>query len=114
VLERHSSAAERRYLLRVEQVYKGDINNRIEVVTAANGAACGLELAIGQRVGLLLDRSGGAWRSGICSQVDPGEFLALTDVEDNTLPSINAGGYIVGFLVLLGGAFFLVRRVRRR
>jgi hypothetical protein len=114
VLQRHSSAAERRYLLRVEQVYKGDINNRIEVVTAANGAACGLELAIGQRVGLLLDRSGGAWRSGICSQVDPSEFLELTDVKDNELPAINVGGYVVGFLVLVAGAFFLVRRVRRR
>jgi hypothetical protein len=114
VLERHSSAAERRYLLRVEQVYKGDINNRVEIVTAANGAACGLELAIGQRVGLLLDRSGGGWRSGICSQVDPSEFLELTDVKDNELPAINVGGYVVGFLVLVAGAFFLVRRVRRR
>ncbi len=113
VLERRSAGSDRLYLLRVEQVYKGDINDRVEVITPANGAACGLELAIGQRVGLLLDRQGDRWRSGLCSQVDPADFLALTNVDDNTLPAINWGGYLVGLLVLGGGAFFLVRRLRR-
>jgi hypothetical protein len=113
VLARRPAGEEMRYLLRVEQVYKGDISGRVEVVTAADGAACGLQAAVGQRVGLLLDREGGAWHSGLCSQVVPAEFLELTNVEDNTLPEINWGGYLVGFLVLGGGAFFLVRRLRR-
>ena len=52
------------------------------------------------------------WRSGLCSQVDPADFLALTNVQDNTLPPINWGGIVVGVLVLGAGTFFLVRKAR--
>ena len=113
VLERRRQGDSAWYLLRVEQVYKGDINNRVEVVTAADGAVCGLEAPVGERVGLLLDRQGGVWRSGLCSQVEPSRFLELTDVEDNTLPEINWGGYVAGFLVLGAAAWFLLRKRRR-
>jgi hypothetical protein len=113
VLERQVEGDTARYLFRVEQVYKGDIDNRIEILTAADGAACGLESGVGDRLGLLLDRRGGAWRSGLCSQVDPSDLLELTDVEDNALPTINWGGYVVGFAVLAIAALLLVRRRRR-
>ena len=113
MLERDVRGGTATYLFRVEQVYKGDeIDSRIEVVTPAGGAACGLELAVGDRVGLLLTRDGDVWRSGLCSQVDPADFLALTNVEDNTLPPINWGGIVVGVLVLGAGLFFLVRKSR--
>ena len=101
------------YLFRVEQVYKGDIENRIEVVAPAGSAACGLELGVGQRAGLLLTREGGEWRSSLCSQVDPSAFLALTDVHDNSAPPINWGGIVVGVLVLGAGGFFLLRKLRQ-
>jgi hypothetical protein len=113
VLERRVERGEARYLLRVEQAYKGDISGRVEVVTAADGAACGLEAGEGDRLGLLLAREQGEWRSGLCSQVDPADFLALTDVEDNSFPAINWGGYLVGFLVLGIAALLLWRRRRR-
>jgi hypothetical protein len=113
VLERRSTEASVVLLFRVEQVYKGDIDTRVEVETARDGAACGLELPVGARTGLLLERERGIWRSGICSQVDPSDLLALTDVEDNTLPAINWGGYVVGFLVLGIAAVLLLRRRRR-
>jgi hypothetical protein len=113
VLERRVEGTEARYLLRVEQVYKGDISNRLEVVTAVDGASCGLEAGVGDRLGLLLTLEGREWRSGLCSQVDPSDLLALTDVEDNALPVINWGGYVVGFLVL-GLAGLLLWRRRRR
>ena len=112
VLERTVSGETATYLFRVEQVYKGDVESRAEVVTAANGAACGLEAGVGKRLGLLLDREGSEWHSGLCSQVDPADFLALTEVEDNTLPEFNWGGIVVGFLVLGAGAFFLIRKLR--
>jgi hypothetical protein len=113
VLERRAGRATATYVLRVEQVYKGEINNRVEIVTAADGAACGLDARAGDRVGLLLDRAGGEWRSGLCSQVDPEAFLELTDVEDNALPEINWGGYVVGFTVLALAGWLLIRRRRR-
>ena len=112
VLERHTTATSRVYLFRVEQVYKGDVDNRLEVVSERDGAACGLELAVGQRIGLLLERDGETWRSGLCSQVDPAEFLALSNVQDNSFPEINTGGWIVGILVLGLGTFFLIRKAR--
>jgi len=112
VLERSVSGSTATYRFRVEQVYKGDVDGPAEVVTPAGGAACGLELSVGDRVGLLLTRDGDVWRSGLCSQVDPADFLALTNVEDNTLPPINWGGIIVGVLVLGAGVFFLVRKSR--
>ena len=112
VLERRSTEASVLLLFRVEQVYKGDVNDRVEVETQRDGASCGLELGVGERVGLLLERDGELWRAGLCSQVEPAAFLDLTDVDDNALPAINWGGYVVGMLVLAAGAFFLVRRLR--
>lgn len=112
VLERRVSGATATYVLRVEQVYKGDIDNRVEIVSAADGAACGLEVGVGERVGLLLSRQGGAWRSSLCSQVEPADFLALTNVEDNALPPFNWGGIVVGTLILAAGLFFLIRKRR--
>ena len=112
VLERRVAGATATYLFRVEQVYKGDIENRAEVMSSVGGASCGLELAVGERVGLLLTREGETWRSSLCQQVDPTDFLALTDVEDNSLPPFNWGGIVVGVLVLAAGAFFLIRKAR--
>ncbi len=112
VLERTASGDTATYLFRVEQVYKGDVDSRAEVVTSADGASCGLELGVGERIGLLLMREGGEWRSGLCSQVDPADFLALTNVEDNSLPPFNWGGIVIGTLVLAAGLFFLVRKTR--
>jgi hypothetical protein len=101
------------YRFRVEQVYKGDIDSRIDVVSARDGAACGLELPEGERVGLLLERDGGVWRGSLCGQVDPADLLALTNVDDNTLPDINWGGWVVGFLILGAAVVALVRKRRR-
>ena len=112
VLERTVGGETATYLFRVEQVYKGDVDSRAEVVTPASGAACGLEAKVGDRLGLLLTREGNEWRSGLCSQADPSDFLALTEVEDNALPAINWGGYVVGFLVLGLAVLLLVRRRR--
>ena len=56
----------------VETAVKGELGTEVDVRTASNGAACGLELEIGQRIGLFLDSADdGAWTSGLCSEIDP-------------------------------------------
>jgi hypothetical protein len=112
VLERSVSGGTAGYRFRVEQIYKGDVEDRAVVFSAADGGACGLELAVGQRVGLLLTRDGDVWRSSLCQQVDPADFLALTKVQDNALPSFNWGGIAVGVLVLGLGILALLRKRR--
>ena len=113
LLQRTDQGETSTLLFRVEQVYKGDISNRVEIETARDGATCGIEAPVGERLGLLLERRGEAWRSSLCSQVEPAEFLALTDVEDNAFPPVNWGGIVVGALILLAGGWFLARRIRR-
>jgi hypothetical protein len=113
IVERRDREATSTLVFRVEQVYKGDIDNRVEIETAKGGAACGIETPIGERIGLLLERDGDVWRSSLCSQVEPAAFLELTDVEDNALPPVNVGGLVLGLLILGAGAFFLIRRLRR-
>ena len=113
VLDRTDGKTTSTLLFRVEQVYKGDISNRVEIETARDGATCGLEAPVGERLGLLLERDGGKWRSSLCSQVDPAAFLELTDVEDNALPPVNMAGIVVGLLILGVGVFLLIRRLRR-
>ncbi|NUT57047.1 MAG: hypothetical protein HOQ03_13865 [Thermoleophilia bacterium] len=112
VLERRFTATKTILRFRVEQIYKGDLDSRIDVESERGGAACGLELDVGQRTGLLLERAGDTWRSSLCSQVEPSDLLALTNVEDNTIPPVNIGGIVAGVLVLGLGAFFLVRKAR--
>lgn len=101
-------------MLRVEQAYKGDLSDRVEVVTPTDGASCGISAAVGERLGLLLTRSGGEWRSSLCGQVEPAAFLESTDIDDSAVPPLNWGGIVVGALVLTIGAFLLLRRVRAR
>jgi hypothetical protein len=113
LLERHDHEASSTLLFRVEQVYKGDIENRVEVETPRGGAACGIETRADERIGLLLERQARVWRSSLCSQVDPAAFIALTDVKDNEFPPLNWGGILLGCVVLISGAYFLWRRLRR-
>jgi hypothetical protein len=60
----------------VERVLKGSIGGFVTVHTPANSAACGIEVAAGARVGLVLDRIGGAWHGVLCGQFEPAELLA--------------------------------------
>jgi hypothetical protein len=65
------------YRFRVERRLKGTLRRTVEVVSANNGAACGLEVARGQRVGLLLRRERGRWHSSLCEQRTARFFRSL-------------------------------------
>lgn len=55
----------------VEEDFKNNLGDRVEVRSSAYGASCGLEVGRGDRIGLFIHRSGGHWWSGLCSQVSP-------------------------------------------
>jgi hypothetical protein len=81
----------------VEQTVKGRIGGTVEVTTANNGAACGIESPVGQRTGLFLYREGGRWIGHLCWQVAPEDLLAAA-----ALPVPNGRGSVAMFV---GGRF---------
>lgn len=88
----------------VERALKGSIGSTIEVLTASNSAACGLELQPDTRVGLALDRRGGTWHGHLCTQFDPEELLAAA----LPLPAPNGRGPVA---LVVGGEFGDVRLI---
>ncbi|MBD0330779.1 MAG: hypothetical protein ICV64_11840 [Thermoleophilia bacterium] len=82
----------------VEQAVKGTLPSRVEVVTATSSASCGLEVPLGQRVGLFLTRDRDRWTSGLCQQIDPERLLAAA----RPLPAPEGEGPLA---VLVGGSF---------
>jgi hypothetical protein len=65
------------YHFRVERRLKGTFGKNIEVVSANNGAACGLEVQRGKRYGLLLRRVQRRWHSSLCEQRSARFFRGL-------------------------------------
>jgi hypothetical protein len=86
------------YVFRVETAVKGRFADTVEVESATDGAACGLEVSPGASVGLLLDRRSGRWTSSLCSQVAPAR---LRDA-GRPLPRPDGRGPIV---LLAAGSF---------
>ena len=65
------------YKFRVERRLKGTFGRTVEVLSARDGASCGLEVVRGQRVGLLLRRVKGRWESNLCSQRSASFFRGI-------------------------------------
>jgi hypothetical protein len=99
-----SSLADAVYVFRVDQVVKGSLPARIEVVSATSGASCGLEVSPGDRIGLFLSRDGPSWRSHLCAQIDPQRLLAAA----RPLPAPNGRGAL---RLLVGGRAGDVRTI---
>lgn len=81
----------------VERAVKGKIGATVEVRTANNTAACGIETAVGRRVGLFLVRDGDGWVGHLCWQVEPADLLAAT-----VLPAPYGKGPVA---IFVGGRF---------
>ncbi len=88
----------------VERALKGSIGKRVEVVTARDSAGCGLEMPVGTRTGLVLDRRDGAWHGGLCAQFSPADLLAAA----LPLPAPNGKGPVA---LVVGGQFGPVRTI---
>jgi hypothetical protein len=77
VVKRHAVGVEATLDLAVERRLKGDLGARIQVVTAASGAACGIEAAPGARIGLFVTRDGDTWRGSLCSQASVADLASV-------------------------------------
>jgi hypothetical protein len=104
VEQRGAGSGQAVYVFRVQVSLKGGLSGTVEIRAADNGAACGLEVEPGQRIGLLLERSGGSWRSNLCWQIAPADLLAAA----RPLPRPNGSGPLA---FLVGGQFGDVRTI---
>lgn len=60
------------FTFRIDEEVKGDFGETVNVSSANNGAACGLEVGIGQQTGLFLSGSDSeGWSSSLCQQISP-------------------------------------------
>jgi hypothetical protein len=69
-----------RWTFAVEAVVAGDLAPTVDVLAnEGDGANCGLMLADGERIGLLLHPTDGGWSSNSCSTHDADTLLAAVD-----------------------------------
>lgn len=70
----------RRWTFEVEAVLAGELAPTVDVLAAEDdGANCGLRVAPGERVGLLLHTTDAGWSSSSCSTFDADALLAAGD-----------------------------------
>jgi hypothetical protein len=102
------------YVFAADSVVKGELDERVEVVSPLGGAACGFELQRDEATGILLRRDTvrGVWIGGLCGQMAVGELIGAAEETDE--PIVNWGGIVVGTAVLALGLLLLVRRLRAR
>jgi len=71
-----SPGTQARWTFDVEQALVGELPDPLVVTSPWSGDSCGLEVRIGQRVGLILSgKGGGAYSSGLCSQYRAGDLF---------------------------------------
>jgi hypothetical protein len=92
------------WTFRVDQPLKGAIGPRIDVESPLDGAACGLEVEVGEEAGLLLWKEGGRWHSNLCAKVDP-ELLIRAS---GPLPAADGAGPV---RLLVGGSLGEARTI---
>lgn len=100
--EIRTSADDAVYVFRVERTVKGTLPATVEILSPVSGASCGLEVPVGERVGLLLRREGTGWRASLCDQIDPAQLVAAA----RPLPPPNGRGALA---FLVGGKLGNVR-----
>jgi len=58
------------FTFEVEERFKGDLPQRVEVISYVDGGICGLRATVGRRVGMLLARSDGVWKPASIDEFD--------------------------------------------
>jgi hypothetical protein len=84
------------FRVQVEEWVKGDLGEQIDVYTAADGAGCGIETPLGERVGLFLGVQDNRLTSSLCAQMDPDVLLAGMEgpvMSETGIPFMLIGGW---------------------
>lgn len=104
----------------VERVFKGQIGPTVPVVTARDGASCGVSAQEGERVGLLLTIRARRWHASLCHQVEPDRLLAAGWTSyapigqgEDTRPVAWLASALVGFTLFAAALWIGLRRRRR-
>lgn len=130
------SSAPSRFLFDVEAVYKGDVHTVQSIVSASDGATCGLELDVGQRALVFgtgaasYELEDGEYEAGLCGGTrslggvglpsglgEPGIVLPGSSPvgEDSSFPAVvirNWYWIVGGMAVLVVGIVAITRRRR--
>lgn len=104
----------------VDTVLAGQVPTQVEVVTAGNSAACGIDAVVGTRLAVFAADDGDQLTSNVCSTADPdtaikalGPGTAPTgegQLADAGLFDWQALGLATGGLAIVGAAWWLSRR----
>jgi len=95
-----NSGADTVYRFEVETWVKGDLGPVVEIHSAADGGACGIEVGIGNRAGIMVRVQDGEYHSSLCETIDADVLLAASeplatgaDGPARFLLSAGVGGY---------------------
>jgi hypothetical protein len=105
------------YRIQVEEWVKGDLGEVIDVYSASDGAGCGLETPIGDRIGLLLSVEGKRLTGSLCSTASPDALLAAAQgpvMSQTGIPHLLVGGWNTPTLRVLDESGGLVTRLDSR
>lgn len=80
------------YTVSVEKVWKGQADAYIDIVTADNSAACGIEMSLNNRVIIYATKTNGKYETGLCSGTvavaQSGNMTAWLNEEKQSLPEV--------------------------
>ncbi|HKX74722.1 MAG TPA: hypothetical protein VJR05_04955 [Acidimicrobiia bacterium] len=103
------------YHFEVEQWVKGDLGPELDVLAPSQGAACGFEAPLGERVGVLVQVENGIARGNLCTMANPDLLLvwdrALAVESEGPPVFLVAGSEGLARLVLLDEAAQIVALV---
>jgi hypothetical protein len=116
VVRRVTQAVEgNEYTFRVDSVLAGELPRMVQTYSfPPSGGLCGVDLAVGDRVGFLLGRAEGRWVATTCGQVEADDLLAAGSWRGWLTSTSAIPWYAVTLILVLGvGGAALAKRRKR-
>ena len=101
----------------VDTVLTGELPGFVDIVTAANGAACGIEAPVGSRVAVFASEEGGRLTSSLCATTDPDTAINALGPGSPPTTSVSEAPFDwpavwlgAGAVALVAGVWLTIRR----